>query len=911
MLDISADPLQTGMVSRAPKVYVFGAGRNEGDASMCDLLGGKGANLAEMSRIGLSVPPGFTITTAVCAEYNRLGNRDLPLGVWEDALVGLREVEAMAGLKLGDAASPLLLSVRSGAAISMPGMLDTVLNLGLNDLVVEGLAAKCGAAFAYDSYRRFMDMYGCVVLGMSHESFERELDAVKREAGVEKDNELDAERLRALCARFKGVYREAGLSFPEDPLEQMRLAICAVFDSWNSARAIKYREVQKIKGLRGTAVNVQAMAYGNMGDTSATGVLFTRDASTGENRLYGEYLINAQGEDVVAGIRTPEPIETLRERIPEAYDELLRNTRILEEHYRDMQDIEFTVQEGKLYMLQCRSGKRTGVAAVKIATDMVREGLVTKREAVNMVGADHLDQLLHPQFTEEAKGSGEVVATGLPASPGAAVGVVAFSTEEAEDLQSRGQPAILVRVETSPEDVGGMAAAQGILTERGGMTSHAAVVARGWGKTCISGATGIKVNEQDGVLECGAGRVYRRGDWVSLDGSEGKVYDGKLAVQAAKMTPEMEEFMGWVDEMRKLRVLANADTPEDAEKARENGAEGIGLVRTEHMFFKTEERLRSVRRMIMAADEAERRKALDEILVFQREDFEGIFRAMRGLPVTIRLLDPPLHEFLPEGKELEDLVGAISLETSVPRQEVLQRVEKLQEVNPMLGFRGCRLAIAHPEIARTQARAVLEAACNAQREGCEVFPDIMVPLVGSRAELANQERVIRQECESVMREKGIRVDYKVGTMIEVPRAALMAGQIAEHAEFFSFGTNDLTQMTMGFSRDDSAAFLNTYLAEGIIAQDPFQTLDAGVKELMEMAVKRGRKQRPDLKVGLCGEHGGDPASVKFCDSLGLNYVSCSPFRVPIARLAAAQAAVARMPLQRVGSSLLQPPPFCC
>jgi pyruvate,orthophosphate dikinase len=874
----------------AKRVFVFGDGAADGDASMKSLLGGKGANLAEMSSIGLSVPAGFTVTTEVCAQFHENGG-ELPSGCWEDMLESLQFVERCMGKTLGDPENPLLLSVRSGAAVSMPGMMDTVLNLGLNDEVVEGLAKKAGEKFAFDSYRRFLDMYGDVVMGIDHHLFEKQIDGLKREVGVMNDNELSEENLRELVKRYKSVYDDAGLQFPQEPVEQMRLAAYAVFDSWNSDRAKKYMAINGIVGLKGTAVNIQAMVFGNMGDTSGTGVCFTRNPSTGENLLYGEYLVNAQGEDVVAGIRTPEDILRMREALPEAYEDLVRNTQLLEKHYKDMQDIEFTVQEGKLFMLQTRSGKRTGAGAVKIAVDLVGEGLIDEKSAIGIVEPTHIDQLLHPQFRDEAAYAADVIGVGLPASPGAAVGQVVFDTPTAEELHSQGKKCILVRVETSPEDVGGMNAAEGILTARGGMTSHAAVVARGWGKTCVSGCAELVVDEENRWLSLGGVKLHE-GDWVSLNGSTGEVIRGAAELAPPAISGDLGLFMSWVDAERRLKVLANADTPEDAAVARENGAEGIGLVRTEHMFFGSGERIRTVRRMIMASATPEREAALKDLLPFQRSDFAGIFAAMDGLPVTIRLLDPPLHEFLPDG-ELDEIVALLAADTGASEDDVVERVEKLAEINPMLGFRGCRLAITYPEIGRMQVRAIFEAACDKQSEGIVVKPDIMVPLVGTVKELEHQINMIRDTASAVFEEKGVVVDFRVGTMIEIPRAALLSDAIASAgAEFFSFGTNDLTQMTFGYSRDDVSKFLPTYLEQGILKHDPFQVLDQeGVGQLIEMSVTRGRAARPDLKVGICGEHGGDPASVDFFHRQNLDYVSCSPFRVPIARLAAAQAAL--------------------
>ncbi|KAK4425792.1 Pyruvate, phosphate dikinase, chloroplastic [Sesamum alatum] len=872
------------------RVFTFGKGRSEGNKGMKSLLGGKGANLAEMASIGLSVPPGLTISTEACQEYQKIRGK-LPDGLWEEILQGLKIVEMDMGAVLGDPSRPLLLSVRSGAEISMPGMMDTVLNLGLNDSVVAGLAAKSGERFAYDSYRRFLDMFGDVVLGISHSLFEEKLEKMKNAKGVKQDTDLTASDLKELVEEYKGVYLEAkGEKFPSDPKKQLELAIRAVFDSWNSPRAIKYRNINQITGLKGTAVNIQCMVFGNMGNTSGTGVLFTRNPSTGEKALYGEFLINAQGEDVVAGIRTPDDLDTMKNCMPEAYEELLENCEILERHYKDMMDIEFTVQEKKLWMLQCRAGKRTGKGAVKIAVDMVNEGLVDTRAAMKLVEPQHLYQLLHPQFENPSSYKDYVIAKGLPASPGAAVGQVVFSAEDAEACHAQGKSVILVRTETSPEDVGGMHAAIGILTARGGMTSHAAVVARGWGKCCISGCSEIRVNDHEKVVLIGD-KVVKEGDWISLNGSTGEVILGKQALAPPAMTGDLEIFMSWADDIRRLKVMANADTPEDALTARNNGAQGIGLCRTEHMFFASDERIKAVRKMIMAITPEQRKAALDLLLPYQRADFEGIFRAMDGLPVTIRLLDPPLHEFLPEG-EIEQIVQELTVDTGMSEEEVYSRIEKLSEVNPMLGFRGCRLGISYPELTEMQVRAIFQAAISLTNQGVKVFPEIMVPLIGTPQELSHQVSLIRDVARRVFAEMSTTLNYKVGTMIEIPRAALVADEIAKEAEFFSFGTNDLTQMTFGYSRDDVGKFLPIYLAKGILQNDPFEVLDQkGVGQLIKMATDRGRAARPSLKVGICGEHGGEPSSVAFFAAAGLDYVSCSPFRVPIARLAAAQAAI--------------------
>ncbi|KAG5554878.1 hypothetical protein RHGRI_012443 [Rhododendron griersonianum] len=801
-------------------------------------LGGKGANLAEMASIGLSVPPGLTISAEACQEYQNNGKK-LPEGLWEEILEGLESVEKDMGAFLGDPSKPLLLSVRSGAAISMPGMMDTVLNLGLNDEVVAGLTAKSGERFAYDSYRRFLDMYGDVVMGIPHSLFEEKLENLKHAKGAKLDTELSASDLKELVEQYKNVYLEAkGEKFPSDPKKQLQLAVNAVFDSWDSPRAIKYRSINQITGLKGTAVNIQCMVFGNMGNTSGTGVLFTRNPSTGENKLYGEFLVNAQGEDVVAGIRTPEDLDTMKSCMPEAYKELVENCEILERHYKDMMDIEFTVQENRLWMLQCRAGKRTGKGAVKIAVDMVNEGLVDTPTAIKMVEPQHLDQLLHPQFEDPSAYIDKVIANGLPASPGAAIGQVVFSADDAEEWHAQGKSVILVRTETSPEDVGGMHAAAGILTARGGMTSHAAVVARGWGKCCVSGCADIRVNDDEKFVVIGD-KVINEGEWLSLNGSTGEVILGKQPLSPPALSCDLETFMSWADELRCLKVMANADTPEDALTARKNGAEGIGLCRTEHMFFASDERIKAVRKMIMAITLEQRKAALDLLLPYQRIDFEGIFRAMDGLPVTIRLLDPPLHEFLPEG-DLDQIVGELTIDTGMTEDEVYSRIEKLSEVNPMLGFRGCRLGISYPELTEMQVRAIFQAAVSMMNQGVSVFPEIM--------ELGHQVSLIRSTAKKVFSEMGSSLSFKVGTMIEIPRAALVADEVIDQK---------------------------------------------GVGQLIKIATEKGRGARPSLKVsvGICGEHGGEPSSVAFFAEAGLDYVSCSPFRVPIARLAAAQVAV--------------------
>ncbi|KAB2625293.1 phosphate dikinase [Pyrus ussuriensis x Pyrus communis] len=807
------------------RVFTFGKGKSEGNKGMKSLLGGKGANLAEMASIGLSVPPGLTISTEACQEY-QLNGKGLPLGLWEEILEGLEIVQEDIGAVLGDPSKPLLVSVRSGAAISMPGMMDTVLNLGLNDEVVAGLAAKSGERFAYDSYRRFLDMFGDVVMEIPHSSFEEKLEKLKRKKGVELDTKLTASDLKELVEQYKNVYLETtGKKFPPDPKQQLLLAVKAVFDSWDSQRAIKYRSINQITGLKGTAVNIQCMVFGNMGNTSGTGVLFTRNPSTGERKLYGEFLVNAQGEDVVAGIRTPEDVDAMKNCMPEAYKELVENCEILEKTLQrydgkifHFHDIEFTVQENRLWMLQCRVGKRTGKGAIKIAVDLANEGLVDKRTAIKMVEPQHLDQLLHPQFENPTAYKNKVIATGLPASPGAAVGTVVFSAEDAETWQAQGKSVILVRTETSPEDVGGMHAAAGILTARGGMTSHAAVVARGWGKCCVSGCADIRVNDAEKLVVIG-NTVIKEGEWISLNGSTGEVILGKQPLSPPAFSGDLETFMSWADNVRRLKVMANADTPEDALTARNNGAQGIGLCRTEHMFFASDDRIKAVRKMIMAATPEQRKVALDLLLPYQRSDFEGIFRAMDGLPVTIRLLDPPLHEFLPEGN-MEQIVGQLTAETGMTEDEVFSRVDKLSEVNPMLGFRGCRLGISYPELTEMQARAILEAAVSMSNQGVKVFPEIMVPLVGIPQELGHQVKVIHSVAVKVFSEMGTTLSYKVGTMIEIPRAALVADEIAKEADFFSFGTNDLTQMTFGYR---------------------------GVGQLIKMATEKGRAARPSLK----------------------------------------------------------------
>ncbi|HEX8663408.1 MAG TPA: pyruvate, phosphate dikinase [Beijerinckiaceae bacterium] len=879
-------------------VYTFGDGKAEGEAGMRDLLGGKGANLAEMANLGLPVPPGFTITTEVCTYYYGHA-RSYPPELKGEVEKALSYVGGLVGKTFGDAKNPLLVSVRSGARASMPGMMDTVLNLGLNDETVEAVAASSDRRFAYDSYRRFITMYSNVVLGIGHHHFEDVLEEYKERKGHTLDTDLSADDWQTLIGRYKQVVeKELKKPFPQDPHEQLWGAIGAVFGSWMNDRAINYREMYGIPASWGTAVNVQSMVFGNRGETSATGVAFTRNPSTGEKEFYGEFLVNAQGEDVVAGIRTPQNITekaqqeagsdkpSMERTMPEAYAELVRIYGILEKHYRDMQDMEFTVEAGKLWMLQTRSGKRTAKAALRIAVDLVKEGLITEEEAVNRIDPAALDQLLHP--TLDPKAERNILVTGLPASPGAASGEIVFNSEEAEAAKKAGRKVILVRVETSPEDIRGMRAAEGILTARGGMTSHAAVVARGMGKPCVSGALPLRVDYGAETMSV-AGVTLRKGEVVTIDGSTGQVLRGHVARVEPELSGEFTTVMGWADKRRKLKVRANADTPPDARKARSFGAEGIGLCRTEHMFFEGD-RILAVREMILADDEAGRRAALAKLLPMQRHDFVELFTIMSGLPVTIRLLDPPLHEFLPHTEaEIADVAKAMGASPD----KLKRRAAELHEVNPMLGFRGCRLAVAYPEIAEMQARAIFEAAVEAQAQtGAAVVPEVMVPLVVTRAEFDIVKERIDAMAAAVFAETGKRVDYQVGTMIELPRACLMAHEIAETAEFFSFGTNDLTQTTLGISRDDAGTFLEPYTKKGILPSDPFVTIDReGVGEMVRIGVERGRKTRPDIKLGICGEHGGDPASVRFCGEIGLDYVSCSPYRVPIARLAAAQAAL--------------------
>lgn len=865
-------------------VYLF----SEGDASMRNLLGGKGANLAEMTRLGFPVPEGFTVSTEACTRYYEDG-RKIGDDILEQIKEALAKTESIVGKKFGDPKNPLLLSVRSGARASMPGMMDTILNLGLNDEVVVGLAELTGnERFAYDSYRRFIQMFSDVVMGVPKSTFETIIDELKEEKGVKLDTELDAGDMKELVKRFKAYFKEQkGFDFPQDPQEQLMEAVKAVFRSWENPRAIAYRRMNDIPSSWGTAVNVQRMVFGNMGNTSGTGVAFTRNPSTGEKKLYGEYLINAQGEDVVAGIRTPQPIAQLEQDMPEVYAQFVEIADKLEKHYKDMQDMEYTIENGKLYMLQTRNGKRTAAAALKIAVDLVEEGMNTVEEAILKVDPKQLDSLLHPTFKPEALKAATPIAKGLPASPGAACGKIYFTAEDAVAAAAKGEKVVLVRLETSPEDIEGMNAAEGILTARGGMTSHAAVVARGMGKCCVAGCDEIKVNEEEKQFTVN-GVTYKEGDYISIDGNTGNVYAGIIETQEASLTGYFEKFMKWADELRVLKVRTNADTPRDAQQAVKFGAEGIGLCRTEHMFF-AEDRIPAVREMIVAKTTEQREKALAKLLPMQRGDFEELFRAMKGYPVTIRFLDPPLHEFLPTDDED---IKALAKEMGITFEELKQTVADLHEFNPMLGHRGCRLAVTYPEIAAMQTRAVIEAAIIVNKEGLNVVPEIMIPLVGDVKELKYVKDVVVKTAEEVMKEHGVTLEYKVGTMIEVPRAAVTADEIAKEAEFFSFGTNDLTQMTFGFSRDDAGKFLEDYYNKKIFESDPFAKLDQnGVGKLVKMAAELGRKTRPDLKLGICGEHGGDPSTVEFCHNIGLDYVSCSPYRVPIARLAAAQAAV--------------------
>ncbi len=874
-------------------VYSFGGGKAEGKADMKSLLGGKGANLAEMSVIGIPVPPGFTITTEVCAEYYELGKK-LPELTKPQVEAAIAQVEKEMGAKLGDPADPLLVSVRSGAALSMPGMMNTILNLGLSDVATEGLAKKTGnVRFAYDGYRRLIDMFGSVVMGVEHELFEHELHTLKHARGVQLDTELSGDDLKELVTKYKAVYKKGtGEDFPQDPKDQLWKAIMAVFNSWEGKKAIEYRRIERITGLKGTAVNVQAMVFGNMGENSGTGVAFTRDPNTGEDVFYGDYLINAQGEDVVAGIRTPEPISRLQDDMPKVYDQLMGIRQKLEQHYKEMQDIEFTVQDGTLYMLQTRTGKRTGSSAVRIAVEMVEAGLITEHTAINRVNPNDLNHLLLPSL--DPKADVKAVAQGIAASPGAAAGKVILSAEAAVEYAEKhpGESIMLVRKETSPEDVAGMHLAKGILTATGGKASHAAVVARGWGKPCVVGCDALQIDEKGGQITIG-GKVVKVGEWLTIDGTTGDVMIGQVPTIDAQMSGSFATYMAYADKVRTMKVRTNADSPKDALKAREFGAEGIGLCRTEHMFFEGQ-RIVDMRKMILADDEAGRKSALAALEPYQKADFVGLFEAMDGLPVTIRLLDPPLHEFLPHDEAGQ---AEVAKQLGVPVQKVKDRVASLHEANPMLGLRGCRLAIKFPEIGDMQVRAIIEAAIQVKQAGKNVLPEIMIPLVGTVEELSFLKKRAIRIADECMAKAGAKVEYLIGTMIEVPRAALTADKIAEEAEFFSFGTNDLTQMTFGFSRDDIGSFVPAYVEHKILPVDPFQTLDAsGVGQLVEMGTTKGRAVRKakgeHLKVGICGEHGGDPESVMFCHKVGMDYVSCSPFRVPIARLAAAQAALA-------------------
>ena len=876
---------------RKRHVYYFGKTRTDGNGKHKELLGGKGANLAEMTDIGLPVPPGFTITTETCDEYYKAGEK-LPKGVMDEVHKNVSTLEKELSKKFGDDKNPLLVSVRSGAAVSMPGMMNTILNLGLNDKSVSGLAAATSnERFAYDAYRRLINMFGDVVMGIEHEHFEHAFDTVKKKYKVKEDTDVPAEGLKELCEAYKAVYKKhTKQPFPQDPIKQLELAIIAVFSSWNTTRAVRYREVENIRGLLGTAVNVQSMAYGNMGDDCGTGVAFTRNPSTGENKFYGEFLINAQGEDVVAGIRTPQPVDQMPKWNKRVYNELLAIKKKLEKHYKDMQDIEFTIERGQLFMLQTRTGKRTGAAAVKMACDMVKEKLIDEKTAVLRIPPNDLTQLLLPSFDATAKKSADVLTRGLPASPGAAVGKLAFSAEEAVQRTADGEKVLLVRKETSPEDIDGMHSAAGILTSTGGMTSHAAVVARGWGRCCVAGAGEVQIDEKGRKIKVN-GKTFKHSDTISIDGSTGEVMAGAIDTKSPKLSGDFAKVMTWADKYRKLGVRTNADTPADSKRAREFGAEGIGLCRTEHMFFE-EDRINSMREMIVADDEPSRRKALKKLLPFQRKDFAGIFTAMKGLPVTIRLLDPPLHEFLPHDSKAQSELAKI---LGISPAKLKDRVAQLHEANPMLGHRGCRLSVTYPEILEMQVTAIVEAAIQCKKKNVDVKPEIMIPLVGTSAELETLRALTQKTIDEVKQAKKYtgKLEILIGTMIEIPRAALTADQVAEHADFFSFGTNDLTQMTFGYSRDDVNTFLPDYLKHEILPVDPFQSLDtSGVGQLVEMGVSKGRGASKKLKCGICGEHGGDPDSIRFCHGVGLDYVSCSPFRVPVARLAAAQAALA-------------------
>ena len=869
-------------------VYAF----KEGNASMRNLLGGKGANLAEMTNLGLPIPQGFTVTTEACTEYYNCGKK-ISKEIEEEIFKAIGELEKIQGKKFGDNEDPLLVSVRSGARASMPGMMDTILNLGLNDEAVEGFAKKTNnPRFAYDSYRRFIQMYSDVVMEVNKSFFEKIIDELKEELGVHYDTELNVDNLKELVKRFKKVYSDHmnGEEFPQDAREQLMGAVKAVFRSWDNPRAIVYRRMNDIPGDWGTAVNVQAMVFGNMGDTSGTGVAFTRNPSTGEKGIYGEYLINAQGEDVVAGVRTPQPITKLAEDLPECYEEFIKIATKLENHYKDMQDMEFTIQEGKLYFLQTRNGKRTAQAAINIACDLVDEGMITPEEAILRIDAKSLDQLLHPMFDKDELAKGEVIGSALPASPGAAAGKIYFNAEDAKNAGKggRGERVILVRLETTPEDIEGMVASQGVLTVRGGMTSHAAVVARGMGTCCVSGCGEIKINEEKKEFTLG-NYTFHEGDYISLDGSTGKIYKGDIKTVPASVTGNFGRIMAWADENRRLKVRTNADNPRDTKKAVELGAEGIGLCRTEHMFFE-EDRIPKIRKMILSETVEDREEALNELIPFQKGDFKAMYKVLNGLPMTVRYLDPPLHEFLPT--EEEDII-ALAKDMNISVEKLKEKISDLHEFNPMMGHRGCRLAVTYPEIAKMQTRALMEAAIEvSEEEGIEIVPEIMIPLVGEEKELKFVKDIVVETAELVKKEKNSDMQYHIGTMIEIPRAALTADAIAKEAEFFSFGTNDLTQMTFGFSRDDAGKFLDSYYQNKIYESDPFAKLDqTGVGQLVEMAVEKGRKTRPNIKLGICGEHGGEPSSIEFCNRIGLDYVSCSPFRVPIARLAAAQAAI--------------------
>ena len=868
-------------------VYLF----KEGNASMRNLLGGKGANLAEMTKIGLPVPQGFTVTTEACTRYYEDG-KVIGEDIVEQIYAALAETEKVCGKKFGDLENPFLVSVRSGARASMPGMMDTILNLGLNDVAVKGLANLTqNERFAYDSYRRFIQMFSDVVMEIPKSFFERVLDDIKESKGAKYDTDLTADDMKEVVVRFKEIYKEKkGVEFPQDPKEQLMEAIKAVFRSWDNPRAIYYRRMNDIPSDWGTAVNVQSMVFGNMGNTSGTGVAFTRDPSTGEKKLYGEYLINAQGEDVVAGIRTPQKIETLQQVMPEVYEQFVNIAQTLENHYRDMQDMEYTIERGKLYMLQTRNGKRTAAAALKIAVDLVNEGMITTDEAILKVEPKQLDSLLHPQFDAVALKKAKEIAMGLAASPGAACGMVYFTAEEATAAAKTGKKVVLVRLETSPEDIEGMAHAQGILTARGGMTSHAAVVARGMGTCCVAGCGALRVDEEAKTATVGD-VVFHEGDWMSIDGSTGKVYAEAIPTVDASVSGDFATLMGWADAARKLGVRTNADNPHDAAVAVKYGAEGIGLCRTEHMFFEAS-RIADMRQMILSETEEQRREALAKLLPYQKADFKGMYKALEGRPMTVRYLDPPLHEFLP-AKNMTEEIEALAKELGTTTDKIIAKIDELHEFNPMMGFRGCRLAVRYPEIAEMQTRAVIEAAIEVKQEdGYDIHPEIMIPLVGEVKELAYVKKVVLDTAKKVMEEKGVELEVKVGTMIEIPRAAVTADEIAKEAQFFSFGTNDLTQMTFGFSRDDAGKFLGAYYDKKIYESDPFARLDQnGVGKLVQMAVKLGKQTRPDIKLGICGEHGGDPSSVMFCHKVGLNYVSCAPFRVPIARLAAAHAAI--------------------